>query len=224
MINYDAIIISDLHLGSKVCQAKQLIKFLSKIEKAEIKLKQLILNGDVFDSWNFRRLCKTQWKVLSLLRKISGFAQVVWLNGNHDGPAELISPLLGIQVLDEYVLESGQNKILVLHGHIFDNVISKHPLLVSLADQIYRFLQKIHIRWARNVKKYSKTFMRCSEQIERKSKEYAKKKGCNIVCVGHTHLDKVSIGEVSYFNSGCWTEIPCSYLTICDGEVNLYHL
>ena len=47
----DAIIISDIHLGSNVCQSKTLISFLEKIECGEIDTNQLIINGDLFDSW-----------------------------------------------------------------------------------------------------------------------------------------------------------------------------
>lgn len=215
---YDAIIISDLHLGSKVCQAKQILKFLNTIE-SQNSTKRLILNGDVFDSWDFRRLCKNQWKVLSKLRKLSDEIKIVWINGNHDGPAEIVSHLLGIKVVEELIFESGNKKILALHGHIFDDFISDHPFLTRIADQIYRILQKIHIFWARTAKNRSKIFLRCSDKIEREAKKYAMTKKCNIVCVGHTHLAIEHPGEIGYYNSGCWTELPCTYLSILNGEV-----
>jgi hypothetical protein len=28
--------------------------------------------------------------------------------------------------------------------------------------------------------------------------------------------------HVSYYNSGCWTELPCHYLTVRDGVVQLH--
>jgi UDP-2,3-diacylglucosamine pyrophosphatase LpxH len=66
---YDSLIISDLHLGSEVCQAKKIEKFLSAIKDQELPTKELILNGDVFDSWDFRRLKKNHCTVpLSLSR------------------------------------------------------------------------------------------------------------------------------------------------------------
>ena len=43
---YDCIVISDLHLGSVVCQARLLEEFL---EWAAVRTKQLIINGDIFD-------------------------------------------------------------------------------------------------------------------------------------------------------------------------------
>jgi hypothetical protein len=27
--------------------------------------------------------------------------------------------------------------------------------------------------------------------------------------------------DIEYFNSGCWTETPCTYLTVSDGEIRL---
>ena len=215
----DAIIISDIHLGSDVCQAKLLIEFLEKIDKEKIANK-LIINGDLFDSWDFRRLKKYHWKVLSKIRKISGRIDVTLLLGNHDGPAEIISHLIGVNFLDQYILNSGDKKILILHGDIFDNFIEQYPLFTKIADYVYRFIQKIDKSFylAKLAKKSSKTFLRCSEQIKEKAKFYCKKQNCDIVCCGHTHF---AIEEESYCNSGSWTEIPCSYLSINNGSVKL---
>jgi UDP-2,3-diacylglucosamine pyrophosphatase LpxH len=221
---YDALIISDLHLGSNVCQAKQINSFLKKIETGELSTKELILNGDVFDSWDFRRIKKQQWKVLSNLRSLSDNVKITWINGNHDGPAEIISHLLGISVTEEYFLVSGDRNILVLHGHVFDEFISDHPIITWVADTIYHLIQRIdrNFYWARSIKKASKTFLRCSELIQIRALDYAEKYKANVVCCGHTHLEVAYIEEeVKYYNSGCWTELPCHYLTIRDGIVNV---
>lgn len=224
---YDSLIISDLHLGSEVCQAKMIEKFLTKMKDKELPTKQLILNGDVFDSWDFRRLKKNHWGVLSRLRSLSDEIHIVWINGNHDGPAEVVSHLLGVEVAEDIVIDSGGKKILVLHGHRFDSFISNHPFITSIADYFYRKMQYIDkgFYWARCAKRASKTFLRCSQKIEAKAIEYARKNECNMVCCGHTHLELEHPNEfgVGYFNSGCWTELPCSYLTILDGEIKLRH-
>ena len=101
---HDAVIISDTHLGSDNCEARQLTRFLESILDGELLTQRLILNGDVFDSIDFRRLKKHHWKVLSLLRKLSDRIEISWINGNHDGPAEIISHLLGVEVRDEMIL------------------------------------------------------------------------------------------------------------------------
>ena len=60
----DALVISDLHLGSENCQAKALTRFLEDLREGSTQTHSLILNGDVFDSIDFRRLKKHHWKVL----------------------------------------------------------------------------------------------------------------------------------------------------------------
>ena len=75
----DAIIISDIHLGSSVCESKRLYAFL---ESVYIHTNKLIINGDFFDNLDFRRLKKNHWKILSLLRKMSKYIEIVWIRGN----------------------------------------------------------------------------------------------------------------------------------------------
>jgi UDP-2,3-diacylglucosamine pyrophosphatase LpxH len=221
----DAVILSDLHLGSDNCQARHLGELLERIEEGRLATARLILNGDVFDSIDFRRLKKHHWKVLSLLRKLSDRLEIVWLCGNHDGPAEIVSHLLGVGTEEEYVLSSGGRRLLVLHGHVFDEFIDNHPILTFLADGVYRLLQRVDrthgfAKWA---KRGSKTFLRCTRVIQEKSVAYAGRRGCAAVCCGHTHAAReVREGDVHYFNSGCWTELPCTYLTVADGAVRLH--
>jgi UDP-2,3-diacylglucosamine pyrophosphatase LpxH len=221
---HDAIVISDLHLGSDNCEARQLRWFLEEIQCGNLATRRLILNGDVFDSIDFRRLRKHHWKVLSLLRKLSDRIEISWINGNHDGPAEIFSHLLGVDVRDEMILESGGRRILLHHGHRFDEFIDSHPILTALADAIYRLLQKVDRshRFAKLAKSKSKTFLRCAQKIESKSIERARKLGCDAVMCGHTHHAVAnSSGPIAYFNSGCWTEKPCHFLTVRNGVIDL---
>ena len=221
---YDAVVISDIHLGSDNCQAKNLVHFLESVRRGPMVVRKLILNGDVFDSIDFRRLKKHHWKILSELRKLSDEIEVVWINGNHDGPAEVVSHLLGVECADEIVVESGGRRILVLHGHRFDEFIARYPFITWVADRVYNLLQRLDkshdfAKWA---KRKSKTFLRCAEKIEADAIRYAAKLGCDAVCCGHAHLPVANTsGPVHYFNSGCWTEKPCHYLTVRDGAIEL---
>jgi UDP-2,3-diacylglucosamine pyrophosphatase LpxH len=220
----DAVILSDLHLGSDNCQAKNLVRLLERIEEGELETARLILNGDVFDSIDFRRLGKNHWKVLSLLRKLSDRIEITWLCGNHDGSAEIVSHLLGVTVKDEHVLESGGRRILILHGHVFDEFLDAHPILTWVGDCIYWVLQRLDDThyFAKLAKRGSKTFLRCALKVKERSLETARRKGCVAVCTGHTHhAEADGDGPVAYFNSGCWTELPCTYLTVHDGVVRL---
>lgn len=222
---YDAVIISDLHLGSSNSQVIALRQFLEMVRQGLIPTSALILNGDVFDSHDFRRLKKHHWKVLSSLRAMSDEIPIIWINGNHDGPAEVISSLIGVQFADEHILRSGDHRVLVLHGHQFDTFIDKHPIVTALADLAYRGLQRLDpsFRMARSAKRASKTFLRCREQIEAGARAYAAKRGCTAVCCGHTHMEAENPGEIGYFNSGSWTELPCGYLTVSNGVIRQHH-
>ena len=221
----DAVILSDIHLGSDNCQAKSVCHLLERIAERELATARLILNGDVFDSIDFRRLTKSHWKVLSLVRKLSDQIEITWLCGNHDGSAEIISHLLGVTVMDDVILESGGERILILHGHIFDEFLDNHPILTWVGDQVYWFLQWVDgsHRVAKYAKHKSKTFLRCAKKIEEDAIRAARKRGCTTVCCGHSH-HAVARTElpIPYFHSGCWTELPCTYLTVADGAVRLH--
>src|ERR1700722_6080659 len=165
---YDAVVVSDIHLGSDNCQAKYLVHFLEAIRHGSMTTKRLILNGDVFDSIDFRRLKKQHWRILSTLRKLSDEIEITWINGNHDGPAEIVSHLLGVTCMDEIVIESGQRKLLFLHGHRFDEFITRYPVITWFADRVYNYLQKIDKThyFAKLAKRKSKIFLRCAQKIE----------------------------------------------------------
>jgi UDP-2,3-diacylglucosamine pyrophosphatase LpxH len=221
----DAVVLSDIHLGSDNCQARAVSDFLERIVGGEVAPAQLILNGDVFDSFDFRRLNKTHWKVLSLLRKLSDRIDITWLAGNHDGSAEVISHLLGVTVREDYVLDSGGRRFLVLHGHVFDEFIDNHPILTWLGDRVYNFLQRIDTShyFAKLAKRGSKTFLRCAKKIEDGSVEMARRRGCAAAICGHTHHAVAHTDQpIPYFNSGCWTELPCTYLTVTGGVVRVH--
>ena len=221
----EAIIVSDIHLGSENCQAKSLCRLLAKIHDDELPTARLILNGDVFDSIDFRRLNKSHWKVLSLLRKMSDDIEITWLCGNHDGSADIVSHLLGVNVCDDVIVESGDARILVLHGHIFDEFLDRHPILTWIGDTVYAVLQKVDGSHsiARYAKSRSKIFLRCAQKIMEGAVQMARARGCTAVCCGHTHQPLAdSTLSLPYFNSGSWTELPCTYLSIANGVVQVH--
>ncbi len=78
----EVVVISDVHLGTFGCHAKELLHYLSSI-----KPKILILNGDILDIWQFRKSyfpashLKVIKKIISLSSKGT---KVYYLTGNHD--------------------------------------------------------------------------------------------------------------------------------------------
>ncbi|MGC8625748.1 MAG: UDP-2,3-diacylglucosamine diphosphatase, partial [Phycisphaerae bacterium] len=204
------------------CQAKLIIRFLGDILEGNLACRRLIINGDVFDSIDFRRLKKTHWKVLSMIRHISDKMEVIWTCGNHDGPAEIISHLLGVQVRNEYIFTSAKRRMLVLHGHIFDDFIDDHPMITWMGDSIYSILQRLDRRHyiARLAKARSKVFLHCLEKVQHRSIAYARRLRCDTVICGHTHHSAAAREQdVEYFNSGCWTELPPTWLAVDGGNV-----
>lgn len=211
------VIISDLHLGAGNCQADLLRTFLHDLSDD-----QLILNGDIFDHRDFRRLKKSHWKILKLIRKLAKRIPIIWLAGNHDGDAATISHLIGVKFLDEFVVESGGRRILVLHGHQFDDFLVRHPVWTWIGDVAHSFLQwadRTH-RLARVAKRGSKKFLHAADKVRAGAVAYAREKGCDAVICGHMHhAEQVEGG--SYVNCGCWTEKPCGFVMISDGRIDL---
>lgn len=221
----DAIIISDIHLGSDVCQAETLDKFLKKIDK--LQPKRIIVNGDLFDCLNFNKLPRHHWHILKDLRKLAKHTEVIWINGNHDGHYEYVSNLIGLEFLQEYTFESEDKKVICLHGDKFDNFIQRYPMLTAFADGIYWLMQKIDRTHSLAVyaKKNSKTFLRNSDRIKKEAVKYAKENGADIVLCGHTHFPETTLVDgIWYGNSGCWTDKQCSYLTVYQGAVHLNYI
>ena len=76
---------------------------------------------------------------------------------------------------------------------------------------------------AKMAKRSSKTFLRCAQKIEDGAIALARRKGCTAVCCGHTHVAAAKTEQpIAYYNGGCWTELPCNYLTVVDGVVTLH--
>ncbi len=219
----DTLIVSDIHLGSYVSRSKDLLKTLKKHD-----MKRLILNGDVFDDLNFKRLNKSDWEFLSYLRKLANpkrECEVVWVAGNHDGAAEILSHLLGVQVFEEYMWESHGRKFLAIHGHQFDKYITDHLVLTSIACAFYIVLQRLdgkNQRFSRWIKQRSKKWLRVSESLGHDAIQYAAKKGADVVFCGHTHRSvQIETDDLIYYNSGCWTDFPSHFLSIDRGQVEV---
>ncbi len=221
--HYDCIVISDLHLGSDVCHAKLLEEFLAwAVEHCD----ELVINGDVFDDLNFKRLTKRHFACLKIIRRNSDRPdfRVVWIRGNHDGPIDIISHIVGVDILDEYVYQNGHTRLLILHGDQFDTFTTAYPLLTEIACGLFYFIQKwMPHRAARWIRRISKRWQRNSQLIERRAVDYARGRGFRYVTCGHTHLPLVSEHDgVRYINSGTWTDFtPCPYVVVQGDDVRL---
>ncbi len=219
------LVVSDIHIGSPVSRSEVLLKVLRQWE-----FDILLIDGDLFDDLAFTRLTKDDWRLLSYLRKLTGHkrnARVVWARGNHDDPAvaEAVAHLLGIGLVEEFEWEEDSEGYIALHGHQFDSFIQRHPATTNAACAIYFTLQLLGKgqRLSRLAKRISKRWLRLDREVGTKALAYGEEKGRNIVC-GHTHHLARREGKVVYYNSGCWTDIPSSFLAVDRGGVRAYEV
>src|ERR1700681_5109531 len=137
---YDTLILSDLHLGSKISRAEQATRMLQ-----ENRFRRLILLGDIFSDLNFGRLTKPHWKFLSYIRKLSNpkrGVEVVWVEGNHDlGLTDVMSHLVGVKVYEEYTWDYDGKKHIAVHGHQFDRFIVNNIFLSHVGTFLHLLLQ-----------------------------------------------------------------------------------
>ena len=220
---YDCLVISDLHLGSDVCQARLLEEFL---EWAAQHTRVLVINGDIFDDLNFTRLTKRHFACLRVIRRHSDRDdfRLIWIRGNHDGPAETVGHIVGVPVLDEYVFRNDHLRLLILHGDQFDHFITRYRWLTALGCGLFYSIQKwAPHRAARWIRRISKKWQRNSQLVQRGAVEYARGRGYRHVTCGHTHLPlTVEDQGVLYLNSGTWTEHPpCPFVAVRGGDVRL---
>lgn len=216
------LIISDLHLGSRVSRAKETTEFLKNFE-----FKKLILLGDIFEDLNFNRLHSDDWKFLALITKFSKTKKVRWVTGNHDKDlAKVFAALTGAKVYNVYTWRYRRKKFVAIHGHQFDNFLTDNPFLSLIAPQIYNFIQLLDFsdkRISRYIKRRSKLWMRNSEKVKARAFFYARLRGFDYIFCGHTHKAlKGKKGKIRYFNSGCWTEIPSTYITLDDRGIEIH--
>jgi predicted phosphodiesterase len=65
--------------------------------------------------------------------------------------------------------------------------------------------------------------MRNSEKVKARAFFYARLRGFDYIFCGHTHKAlKEKKGKIRYFNSGCWTEIPSTYVTLDEKKVEIH--
>lgn len=214
----DTLIISDVHLGSEVCEAEKLLKTLKSY-----KFKRLILLGDIFDNLNFKKLSSPQWEVLSyinILAETPGI-EFVWINGNHDGGITNVMPnIIKAEIREEYTWWWNGRRCLAIHGDQFDDFLKRHRLISDFATAVYQSLQKLdpkNQRIPRLLKRYTKIYLRESKLVAEGAVKYARKKAVDVVFCGHTHNAMHKYFNkylIDYYNTGCWTEATPTYITI----------
>jgi len=221
--HYHSLLLSDIHLGSPVCQADLIVETLNKHD-----YDQLIINGDLLDSYHLHRLCKKQWKVLSELRKISKFKKCVFIAGNHDKHCDIIGVLLGFDFVNNHTEVINDKKIYFTHGDVFDLFIKNSPMITELASGVYFLLQKLDKKqkYTRKIKKIVKTWKNAAYELAERACKWAHDEKYDTIVLGHTHIaEHTVINSVEYVNLGSQCDLPTSYgLIDFDGNIELKKL
>jgi UDP-2,3-diacylglucosamine pyrophosphatase LpxH len=211
------VILGDIHLGSPLCRARLLRRVLE-----EVPMGRLVLNGDIFDDVNFRRFNANHWGVLQAIRALGERIEVVWIRGNHDGPAQVLEPLLGVQVRDDFTFSYKGDSVFVIHGDAYDEMQKSSHRFRELRRHLHGFMicfdvpRKTAIQWAQRA---SSVFARAAERVKRRAMEDGMKRGARWVVAGHTHHREVEERDgLVFFNPSSWLTPHPAYVLFDDAE------
>ncbi|MFC7524553.1 UDP-2,3-diacylglucosamine diphosphatase [Parapedobacter sp. GCM10030251] len=221
----DLVVLSDVHLGTYGCHAKELLRYLKSI-----KPKKILLNGDVIDIWQFskRYWPESHMKVVrKILKFVSEGTPVVYLTGNHDEMLRKFADfqLGSLTITNKLSLRIGKKRAWVFHGDIFD-VTMQHAkwlarlgavgydtliLLNSLVNWILTKLGREKMSLSKKIKNSIKNAVKFINDFEVTAATLAIEKGYQYVICGHIHQPAIrqiqtEKGEVTYLNSGDWVE------------------
>lgn len=223
----DIIVISDVHLGTYGCRAKELLHYLKSI-----KPKIVVLNGDIIDIWQFSKSYwpKSHMKVIKhLMNWLSKGVKVYYVTGNHD---EMLRKFEGFkmgsfQIVNKLVLElDNSEKAWIFHGDVFD-VTMQHSkwlaklgaigydsliMINSLANWISeRVFNKGKLSFSKKLKNSVKSAVKFINSFEQTAADIGISNNYQYVVCGHIHHPEMRMieqenGKIMYLNSGDWIE------------------
>jgi UDP-2,3-diacylglucosamine pyrophosphatase LpxH len=230
--------ISDVHLGTRGCQADLLLDFLRCHES-----EYLYLVGDIVDGWRLKR--SWYWPqshndvVQKLLRRSRKGTKVFYIPGNHDESFRDFFGMLfgGITVLQDAVHTTADGRrFLVIHGDQFDAVVKYAKWLAHLGDKAYTGLLVVNT-WFNHVRrKLGFTYWSLSAYLKHRVKnavEYigdyekaladeARRREVDGVICGHIHSAEIRPMEgVLYCNDGDWVESCTALVELASGELQI---
>lgn len=238
--SYRAVFISDIHLGTKGCQAELLLDFIRHIE-----CDTLYLVGDIIDGWKLRS--GWHWPqshndvVQKILRMARKGVNVIYVPGNHDDRVrEFVGVHFGgVVVARDAIHETADGKrFLVLHGDEFDGVVQHARWLAFVGDYAYRALiatntlfNRVRRRmgfgyWSLSafLKTKVKNALQFVENFEAAVADEARRRGVDGVICGHIHKAEMrDIDGIAYINDGDWVESCSALVEHHDGSLEILH-
>lgn len=222
----DVVVLSDIHLGTYGCHARELVHYLKSITP-----QLLILNGDIIDGWQFSKsyFPPAHMQVIKeILNLLAQGTRVVYVTGNHDEMLRRYSELhLGnFQLTDKLVIEMNGKRTWIFHGDVFDATTKgSAKIIAKLGGWGYDWLILLNrlINWiltqfgqpkmslSKKVKNGVKKAVSWVADFEQTAAELAINKGYDYVICGHIHQPQQRVvttaeGQVTYLNSGDWIE------------------
>ena len=220
---FRTLFISDVHLGTRGCQADRLLDFIRHVDADTI-----YLVGDIVDGWALKSIW--YWPqahnnvVQKLLRKARKGARIIYIPGNHD---EFLRDYYGTHFGGVEVAESAVHtaadgrRYLVTHGDLFDIVIRHARWLAYLGDKAYdaaiaantvfnNVRRRLGLRywsvsqWAKYKVKNAVSFI---GDFEKTLAAEASRRGLDGVICGHIHHAAAHDDfGFTYINCGDWVE------------------
>ena len=221
----ELVVISDVHLGTYGCHAKELLNYLNSI-----KPKKIILNGDIIDIWQFRKRYFPKAHLL-IIKKILSLAtkgtKIYYITGNHDEKLRRFSntKMGNIQIIDKLLINLDGKKPWFFHVDVFDASIQHAKWVAKLGGWGYDFLilfnrfinyflekagrEKYSL--SKKIKKSVKRAVKFIDDFEKTATDLAIDNEFDYVICGHIHqpcIKKIDTlkGTCHYLNSGDWVE------------------
>jgi len=221
----DIVVISDVHLGTYGCHATELLKYLKSI-----KPKQVVLNGDIIDIWQFskRYWPKSHMKVVKYIMELIGKGvKVHYVTGNHD---EMLRKFVDFKlgsfaITNKLILNLHGEKAWIFHGDVFDVTMQHSKWIAKLGAVGYDFLILLNrginfcykkfgkepVSMSKKIKNGVKSAVKFINNFEKVAADIAIYNEFDYVICGHIHQPEIKTiettkGKVVYLNSGDWIE------------------
>ncbi|MBL0182275.1 MAG: UDP-2,3-diacylglucosamine diphosphatase [Chitinophagaceae bacterium] len=238
----DILVLSDVHLGTYGCHAKELLLYLKTI-----KPKTVILNGDIIDIWQFskRYWPKSHMKVVKhLMHWMSKGVKMYYVTGNHD---EMLRKFVGfkmgsLKIVNKVILELDNGKTAwFFHGDVFDVTMQHSKWLAKLGAVGYdtlihinsfanfiseKIFKKGKISLSKKIKNSVKSAVKFINSFEQTAADIGISNGYDYVICGHIHQPEIreienQHGKIMYLNSGDWIE-NLTALEYVNGKWEIY--
>lgn len=221
----DVVVISDTHLGTYGCQAKELFTYLKSVSP-----KTLIINGDFIDIWQFSKSYFPKYH-LKVIKKIIDLAskgtEVVYILGNHDEFLRRFADTTfgNIELTNKKIMTLDGKKAWFFHGDVFDASVQHSKWIAKLGGIGYDFLIRLNVltNWfltqlgkekysfSKKIKNNVKNAIKFIGDFENAATELAIENEFDYVICGHIHQPQIrevksKNGNCTYLNSGDWIE------------------